>query len=250
MNNKTSGGFPADAFEKLASQEDNYWWFRSRNKIISWTVSKFLSHPQNFLEIGCGTGYVMKAIRKIYPESKLYGDEYFENGLKLAKKRVPSAEFRHIDATKMEDQNRFEAIGAFDVIEHINNDVIAIRNCYKALKKDGFLFITVPQHAWLWSSVDEEACHARRYSKIELKNKLEKSGFRVLFSTSFTTILLPAMIISRMSFFNKKLSKNEFDIPQWINFCFEVIMNLEIFLLKLGIRYPFGGSLLMVAHKS
>ena len=53
-----------------------------------------------------------------------------------------------------------------------------------------------------------------------------------------------------MSFFNKKLSKNEFDIPQWINFCFEVIMNLEIFLLKLGIRYPFGGSLLMVAHKS
>lgn len=59
------------------------------------------------------------------------------------------------------------------------------------------------------------------------------------------------MWVSRKAVKNKSVnSKNEFNIPRWLNFLFESVMHIEIFLLKLGVRFPFGGSLLVVAYKS
>ena len=55
-----------------ASKEDLNWWFRSRNKMILWFMRKFSSNPKSFLEIGCGTGYVLDAIDKAFPSSALY----------------------------------------------------------------------------------------------------------------------------------------------------------------------------------
>jgi len=250
MNDKVQGGFPPKAFDGLAAQEDSNWWFRSRNKIIIWAITKYASNPETFLEIGCGTGFVLQGINKTFPDTALYGDEYFEEGLKHAKIRVPEASFRHLDATKMKDRDCYDAIGAFDVIEHIEDDNTALKNCFQALKKEGHLFLTVPQHMWLWSQVDEDACHVRRYSQLELRFKLEQSGFKILMSSSFVSLLLPLMYLSRKNIFKKdSVSKKEFKIYPWLNTLFELIMIIEIFLIKLGIRLPLGGSMILVAKK-
>ena len=144
--------------------EAGNWWFRSRNQIILWVFRKYAGTFKNFLEVGCGTGFVLNAIRNSYPNVKLHGSEYFEEGLTHARKRVPTANFSKLDARKMTDEERFDCIGAFDVIEHIKEDKLVLSRLSRALKKGGVLLITVPQHRWLWSSVDEYACHVRRYS--------------------------------------------------------------------------------------
>tara|TARA_B110000858_G_scaffold181619_1_gene220235 strand:+ start:5184 stop:5939 length:756 start_codon:yes stop_codon:yes gene_type:complete len=250
MINKTQGGFPPDAFDRLVTQEDSSWWFRSRNKIILWAITKYTPNLETFLEIGCGTGFVLQGIHQAFPSVALHGDEYFEEGLKYAKIRVPEASFRHLDATKMEDRNCYDAIGAFDVIEHIKDDSTTLKNCFHALKKGGHLFLTVPQHMWLWSQVDEDACHVRRYTQSELRCKVEQSGFHVLASSSFISFLVPLMLLSRKSLSKEtSLSRSKLEISSWLNFLFEAVMQVEIFFIKLGVRFPFGGSLILVAKK-
>ena len=103
---------------------------------------------------------------------------------------------------------------------------------------------------WLWSQVDEDACHVRRYTQSELKFKVEQSGFHVLTSASFISFLVPLMFLSRKSLLKKTLtSRSELKIPGWLNFFFETIMQVEIYFIKLGFRFPFGGSLILVAKK-
>ncbi len=72
------------------------------------------------------------------------------------------------DACAIPYKAEFDVIGAFDVIEHIEEDTAALTQMYQALKPGGGLLITVPQHRFLWSAVDEMSYHKRRYHRNEL----------------------------------------------------------------------------------
>ena len=102
-----------------------------------------------------------------------------------------------MDARKVPFQGEFDVIGAFDVIEHIDEDEDVLREMYSAIKPGGGIILTVPQHDWLWSETDVYAHHKRRYSRKELRSKVERAGFRVEYMTSFVSVLLPALMISR-----------------------------------------------------
>lgn len=123
---------------------------------------------------------------------------------------------------------------------------------HAALKPDGVILLTVPQHAWLWSPVDDYACHVRRYSAKELNAKVERAGFEVLRSTSFVSSLLPAMWASR--YVQKNSAKEidamaEFRISPRLNRMLETILCVEICMISCGINFSFGGSRLIVARK-
>ena len=143
MIKKVTSGFPSQAFDELSKQEDSSWWFLSRNQIIIWAIKKYAANFRDFLEIGCGTGFVLQAINKNFPGNNLFGDEYFEEGLVHAKKRLPEASFRCLDAIQMQDQARYDAIGAFDVIEHIEDDIAMLQSIKKNCVGDNnYFFIT------------------------------------------------------------------------------------------------------------
>jgi len=55
-------GFPPEAFEILAALEAKNFWFRSRNKLIVWALKRHFPATQRYLEIGCGTGYVLAGV--------------------------------------------------------------------------------------------------------------------------------------------------------------------------------------------
>ncbi|WP_460117019.1 class I SAM-dependent methyltransferase [Pseudomonas sp. S2_C03] len=242
--------FPEETFAALAAAEAGHWWFRARNRVLLWALASRVGHFDSFLEIGCGTGFVLEGISKAYPKADIYGSEYFEEGLLHARKRMPSATFSQLDATKMTDSERYDVIGAFDVIEHIEQDQLVINNLSNALKTGGSLLISVPQHRWLWSEVDEYACHVRRYTRSELTEKIQSSGLHVEYATSFVSFLVPLMWLSRLRARTSDYDPMaEFKIPAGLNYSLEKIMKLELGLLKLGIRIPVGGSLLIVARK-
>lgn len=247
-----SAGFKAEHFETLASLEKNNFWFKIRNRVIIWAIRKYSSNFTSFLEIGCGTGFVTHAIHHAFPHLKLTGSEYFDEGLVYARKRLPEVNFVQLDARNMEYESSFSLIGAFDVLEHIKEDELVLANIYKALTPGGELFLTVPQHKWLWSKTDVQACHERRYTATDLHNKLKNAGFEIKRSSSFVTSLLPAMLLSRLS---ENTSNKEYDPTQELrinpvlNKMMEYLMIFDLLLIKLGLNLPFGGSRLVVATK-
>jgi len=246
-------GFNVASFEYLAALEASNFWFRTRNQIILWSIKKYAPNLTNFLEIGCGTGFVSSAIAKAFPETNFLGSEFFEEGLMFARRRVPNANFIQLDARLIPHESEFSAIGAFDVLEHIKEDSIVLQQIHKALLPGGILFITVPQHQWLWSSLDELACHERRYSARNLHQQVEKAGFKIIRSTSFVTSLLPLMLLSRILKKSKSTSKltqnDELLLNPVLNKIFEYFMKLDAALIYMGIYLPVGGSRLLVVEK-
>lgn len=238
-------------FEKLYALEERSFWFRGRSDLIDWAIARYFPLARDFLEIGCGTGYVLNRLHAAFPLLALTGSELFAEGLIYAERRLgTSAKLIQLDATRLPFKAEFDAIGAFDVIEHIEDDVRVLANAHTALKPGGGLLVTVPQHAWLWSETDVSACHVRRYSRSELKEKLHAAGFETVRITSFVSLLLPAMLIARRRKRGGSIEvEAELDLPAAINAFGYVTLCLETLLIRLGINLPFGGSLLAVARK-
>ena len=248
----SGGGFRPDAFAKLAALEHQSFWFRARNRLIVWALRRSFPRIQRYLEIGCGTGYVLEGVAKAYPETSLVGSEIFSVGLPYAASRVKAAELIQMDARHIPYEGEFDVIGAFDVLEHIEEDEMVLEAMWRALVPGGGVVITVPQHPWLWSTSDENACHVRRYRITELRDKVLRAGFKLEFETSFVSLLLPAMWASRLT---KKRTKPdddsmpELNLPNWLNRVFEIVMNIESRLIQMGLRFQLGGSRLLIATK-
>lgn len=246
------GGFAARHFADLVRLEENSFWFRARNRLILWALEKYAANFGSLLEIGCGTGYVLSAIARRFPERRVVGSEVFVSGLGFAAARLPGGEFLQMDARHLPFAEEFDVVGAFDVLEHIVEDERVLNQVCAALKPRGLLFLTVPQHAWLWSAVDVQACHVRRYGAAELRRKVEAAGFEVLRSSSFVSTLLPAMMWSRLL---KKTAPAGADAPaelappRWLDSLFFGLLRAELALIRRGLDFPLGGSRLLIARK-
>jgi len=246
-------GFEPEFFEKLFSLELKSFWFNSRNKLIIWTIKEYFPNSKKFLEIGCGTGFVLSGIEKAFPNMALRGSEIYSAGLSYADKRVKRAELFQMDARKIPFEKEFDLIGAFDVLEHIEEDEAVLREMHRATKPGGGIIITVPQHRFLWSKVDEHARHVRRYSVSELKEKVERAGFRIKRTTSFVSILLPLFMASRVVSKYRHSEGNagsDLTPPGPLNSALERLLDMERFFIKMGLSLPAGSSLLMAAEKA
>lgn len=237
---------------QLAQFEAGNFWFRARNALIVAALKTHATGMQTFLEIGCGTGFVLAGVKQAFPQVDAAGSELFLEALEFASKRLPDVHFMQMDARHIPYRECLDAVGAFDVIEHIEDDEGVLAEIHRALRPGGTLLVTVPQHRWLWSAQDEHAHHVRRYRRVELQEKLRSAGFRTTWNTSFVTLLLPMMLASRLTGSTAKRSDpfREFRIPRWLNALLYGVMQAEIALIKLGIRMPIGGSLMMVATKA
>lgn len=247
--------YPTGHFDKLFSLETKHFWFKARNRIIKYLFFKYLGEKdvKKILEIGCGTGFILSELSKS-KNYELAGAELYIEGLKFAKRRLPNVEFVQLDARDMPFNKEFDAVGAFDVLEHIEEDVLIMESVYKSLSAGGYFFITVPQHKWLWSTQDDTAFHKRRYSRDEIVKKLQDVGFSIQYISSFVFFLLPLMILSRSRRKgevneNTEYSYDEIKINPLINFVLDLVMRLDELLIKLGVSIPLGGSMIVVAKK-
>ena len=124
----------------------------------------------------------------------------------------------------------------------------------RALRPGGRFLLSVPQHPSLWSAQDEHAFHVRRYTAAGLRRKVEAAGFDVVRVTSFVSLLLPMMFASRKS---RRAVSAEAEVdamgdlrqPRAVNIALEAVMTMERALIRRGLSFPAGGSLLLVARK-
>jgi SAM-dependent methyltransferase len=186
-------GYDPQYFEQVAAVEDRHFWFVGRNRVLTEVLAEVARQlPPNFsaLEIGCGTGNTLRVLEHVPSCGRVVGVDLFLEGLRIARTRsrcslvcarIEQLPFRH----------RFDLIALFDVIEHIEHDVEALRHLRGSLAPGGRLVITVPAHPRLWSRFDEDSHHCRRYERRDLEQTLTAAGFDVELTREFMTSLYP-----------------------------------------------------------
>jgi SAM-dependent methyltransferase len=245
-------GFELTAFDGLPEVEEESFWFRGRNRLIVWALRHHFADARTFLEAGCGTGFVLKGVHEAFPHLELTGTDLFAEGVEAARRRLPDVRLLEADVRELPFASEFDVVGAFDVLEHVDRDDLALASMFRAVRAGGGVLLTVPQHPWLWSAADDFGKHVRRYTRLELTTKVRAAGFDVERVTSFVSLLLPLMAAARVR--HRRLTPSydplaEFRRTQALTRPLERVLDLERLLIACGASLPVGGSLLVVGRR-
>jgi len=247
-------GLNTEYFEGSIALEEKNFWFVSKGALLAWVVHTFAPNAQKYFEAGCGTGFFLKLFERTFPSMELLGSDLFIEGLRNASKRIDRSHLVQMDLEAVPYSEEFDMIGIFDVLEHVDDHAEVLSQLYNALKPGGTIIITVPQHRFLWTWIDDFLCHKRRYNRKQLSTLVRRSGFGIVRQTSFTSLLFPFMVLSRtgQKLFPPEKPKPEVDlkINPVLNTIFGKVMTIERMLIQKGISFPFGGSILCVAKKT
>lgn len=249
MNESIS--FPQDGNENSFQIEDRSFWYRQRNRLILFVMSKHLK-PGAFADIGGGNGYVATAVQNNFPYLRTILIEPGPRGCENAKKRGMKETF-NATLEQFNSIEKFDNIGIFDVLEHIENDSLFLENISRRLATGGKLFITVPAYKFLTSYDDDLAGHFRRYTLSDLKRKLKERGFEVEFGSYFFMTLIPLIFFFRtLPYLLGRQVQSDMNSDHEESVVSRLVENLirleNKFLYKMNFL-PFGASILICAKK-
>lgn len=247
-------------FAKIAAVEDRHFWFCARNRIIAAALKRIVANlPADYrvLEVGCGTGQVLRHLVQMCREGEVIGMDLFPEAVAFARQRT-SCRVIVGDILDPPDLGEFDVLALFDVLEHLPNDRQIVQALHRLLKPGGSLVLTVPAHMSLWSYFDVAACHCRRYSTTRLARLLVENGFKVEYRSEFMMILFPFIWLLRRIHGGRTESDpqiatdragQELKVIPVINRILTEVLATEARVVKRGWSLPFGTSILAVARK-
>jgi SAM-dependent methyltransferase len=182
--------YPADGHDACLGVEDRSFWFEHRLRCIEAMVARHApDRARPFLDVGGGNGFVAARLQALGWRAVLV--EPGARGVANARGRGVRDLVQAATGDLEIAPGSIGAAGLFDVLEHLERPEDVLRSLHAALAPGGRVFATVPAHAWLWSSVDVQAGHFRRYSRGTLGRLFEATGYRVD-QNSYYFWLLPA----------------------------------------------------------
>jgi len=239
------------AYEVMYRVEESHWWYVGRRNLILDQIAQFYGGKQGLraLDIGCGTGLFIEFLKRY---GRVVGLDFSSDALEFSRKRGCSELVRGDGAVLPFGADTFDLLTANDLIEHLDDDVAALREFLRVLKPGGRAFVFVPAFQFLWSLQDEVAHHRRRYTSEEIRLVLKKAGFQVVRVTYANALLFPVVYVGRqvlkvMRRFKEYKTENDLH-PGWANRPLTAILNLEVPILR-RVGFPFGVSIIAVAQK-
>ena len=240
-------------------EEDKHWWFASRTRAILAVLDPVIEKKDGLvLDVGSGAGNMFHHLARY---GRVIGVDNNLKPLLVAKERGYFIPLGRAEALPFPSET-FHLIALLDVLEHCDDDLLVLEECYRVCTPGGFIIITAPAFQWLWSYNDELNRHRRRYSAITLRELLQKAGFSVLkitYNNFFIFPLAAPLILVREKLgLRPKLASPHFDeeayqvemepAPPLLNAILSRIGELEAWLIKL-FNLPFGTSIIALARK-
>jgi SAM-dependent methyltransferase len=237
----------ATAYLDMAKVQDSHWWYTARRKILATLISQLhLPRHAKILEAGCGPGGNLPMLDKFGNVCAL---EPYAPAADIARSRgnwliksggLPSG---------IDYDGPFELIAAFDVIEHVEQDVEALAALRTRLGPNGRLLMTVPACPWLWSAHDEHNHHFRRYTRAHLATCLRNAGYEIERISYFNSLLFPLIAGVRLlqKALNVKSRAEESTPGLLVNGILGMIFSAEKYLLSV-MNMPIGVSLFAIAR--
>ena len=258
---KPAETFDPAFFQVLFEAEDRHFWFRARNRVIAKVIQGLVAAMQpgyKVLEVGCGTGNVLRVLEQTCTRGSVVGMDLFNEGLHYARQRTSCALVMG-DTRHPPFAHQFNLVCLFDVLEHIPEDVLTMQDLHRLLLPGGTLFLTVPSRPELWSYFDVASCHRRRYQLGGLEQKLLGAGLEVDYISEFMAALFPLAWLKRrlLGSSGRALSPSEsreqamreFRVFPLLNGILSWLLSLESGWIARRRRLPFGTSILVLAHK-
>ncbi|MAW98441.1 MAG: SAM-dependent methyltransferase [Sphingomonas sp.] len=236
-------------YDRMAAHDSTHWWYRARREILSDYLKRNANLPQDarILEIGCGTGHNLPMLAR-------FGDvdaiEIDPAARAIAGERLGKA-IGHAPLPELKGVERgtYDLIAVLDVVEHIEDDVAALKAMAECLKPGGAILVTVPAHQWMWSAHDVVNHHHRRYSKRTLAQAIEKAGLRHNGLRWFNSLLFPAAVAARLAGRIRGKDDSDDSPPaKPLNTAFEAVFALERHLLG-RLPMPPGLSIITLVRR-
>ena len=234
-------------YDSMVALDQQHWWYRARREVLAALIRRTVAPPPGaeLLEIGCGTGHNLAMLAEFGTVSALEVDpearQIAENRLGKSVLSAPLPELAGVP------RDHFDLVGAFDVIEHIEDDQAAVNAIAGRLKSGGKFVATVPAHQWMWSAHDVVNHHHRRYSFKGFRELIERSPLRIEKIGYFNSLLFPVAVAERVV--SKVRGKNDSDLAlpaAPLNTALERVFAAERHLIG-RVPLPPGLSLFVVA---
>jgi SAM-dependent methyltransferase len=234
----------------LYQVEGTHWWYVGRRRVIAGFLrdicAKFTTRPR-IVDVGCGTGANLVLLDEFGDTT---GIDISEDALAfclergLTDVRLGSAEELPIaDGT-------VDLVTAFDVVEHLDDDLAALREFRRVLRPDGRMLLFVPAFMILWGVQDDVSNHRRRYTLPQLLTQVRAAGFEVERATyANITFFLPILIVRQFMRLTGIRTETENSIGiSSLNGLFSKIFGAESSFLRF-MNFPFGVSAVCVARR-
>lgn len=249
--------YPEDGNANCFNIEEASFWFQHRNQCI---VAAIKLYPPvaggAIFDVGGGNGYVAHTLKTSGYEVVLV--EPGQTGsLNAMKRGIDTVICATLDGAHFRSE-ALPAVMAFDVIEHVKNDIAFLKTINRILIPDGRLYITVPSFQFLWSSEDEYGGHYRRYTVHSLSEQLLNLGFRVDYATYiFRFLPIPIFLMRSIPYrlgvkadITPKKIQGAHSLPVGImQSKLQKMLKREISNIKKRAPMRFGASCLVVASK-
>jgi len=240
-------------YDKMYRLEEANWWYIGRRDLFLKMAARFdnglSGKPFRILDVGCGTGINLKYLQIL---GDVYGLDISKNALIFSQNRgLPSLICGSADKLPFKDE-LFDLVLALDVIEHIDEDLSAVRELNRVLKPGGRLILTVPAFQFLWTSHDLALHHKRRYTRSGILSILRLGGFENEKATYWNFFLfLPVATIRLLKRFHRSGDKMQTDLvelPPLLNGLLQGLIGIENWILK-RIDLPVGISVMCICRK-
>lgn len=236
-----------------AALESDHWWFAARRRIVEAVIDTLVLPPKEtarIYEIGCGTGGNLPMLNE---HGRVYASEMDTEACAIAAGKGGDAliEQGYLPQEPRFEGETFDLLLMLDVLEHIPDDRAALETLKQHMHGKSRLLITVPAYKFLWSHHDVLNHHHRRYTRRALVDLLSQAGYEVKRATYFNTFLFPPVAFERLVISRLRKEQKEEVLtmpPRWLNRLVYSMFAAEAPLLKSGISFPFGISILALAE--
>ncbi len=238
--------------------EDVHWWFVGRRRILLQVLDRYLGasngHERKILDVGCGTGTMLTHLATY---GKAQGVDIDEEAVGYCRERgLLDVQVGELEKLPFGDAS-FDLVTALDVVEHIDDDLAALREIGRVLRPGGHLLMTVPAHQFLWGDQDEVNMHKRRYVAAEVRDRLKATGFQVERVSYINAFMFPPIaairwlrrLEHRLRPRTPQQSDFRYPAPRPVNFVLATIFGAEAPIVR-RVNLPVGVSILALASKS
>ncbi|HEV3122410.1 MAG TPA: class I SAM-dependent methyltransferase, partial [Isosphaeraceae bacterium] len=236
-------------YDRLFQNEDHYWWYKTRRELVVKLVQGLeLSPGARILDVGCGTGATAAALGAL---GRVAAADLSPLALERCRRRgVAELLQARAEALPLRSDS-CDVIVAIDIIEHIDDDLGALRELRRVLRPGGCAVITVPAYQMLWSEHDVALMHKRRYVASQLKARMKQAGFETVRLTYAVGLLLPlalARLLKRAPRADREPQALIWQLPRVLNAALVGLQRFENALLG-QVNLPFGLSVVAVVRK-
>lgn len=240
-------------FDTMARHARTHWWYVARRTLVAETLERYDVPPGLVLDVGCGTGDNLEMLSRVSGAPAI-GTDLSTYALQHAR-RGPHGGVRSVVARAEALPFAGETCGllaSMDVVEHLDDDYVGLREYRRVLVSRGLLLLTVPAYEWLWGEHDVRAAHRRRYRVGQLVAVVEAAGFEVLRTTYYNSFLVPAAALLRRTPLRRLVKQTDEEVGNTRPFVSNVMTKVSSAERRVALRssVPFGLSILLVGRRS